>query len=210
MLETIKRIMGLKKSRRPALNLEKLHAPVEASRLKLEAAHLEHAATLEQASAHAKELAEATAAFDADGGGSNADRVIAARREAKRHGMFTERTQRLVDRAAAAHQEAQATHDRIVLETLDSVYANASKHMIAEWEATGKPALMAFSAFIREVDTITSEAEQAVRESSAIRGDDNAWMKVRGLEAQSAAISETIVHELGYPTVERLARVLRF
>src|SRR6478735_3549462 len=133
MLEFLKQLMGRqKKARRPTLDLAKLNAPVEAARLKLEAAQAEHAATGEQAKAHANALTEATTAFDADGGHSNADRVIAARRETKRHAMFTERTQRIVDRASMAHQEAEAKRDTIVLETLDLIHGNAWPHIKAE------------------------------------------------------------------------------
>ena len=192
MLDTIKRIMGLKKSRRPALNLEKLQAPVEASRLKLETAQAEHAATLEQAIAHAKELADAMAAFDANGGSSNADRVIAARRETKRHSMFTERTQRLVDRAAAAYQEAQATHDRAVLETLDKIFDGAGAHISAEWLSTGLPAVRQLVAFLDEIDQIAREAESAGREASHIRGDENAWLKARHLDALRGSVRALI------------------
>ena len=210
MLEVIKRIMGLKKSRRPALDLAKLNSPVEAARQRLEAAQSAHTATDGKYREHADTLSIAKAAFETRGDDETADRVVDLSRAAARHDLFKSRALRAVERAAAALTEAEAARDAAALQALDSVYTNACKHMIAEWEATGKPALLVFAACIREIDTIASEAEHAVREASALRGDDNAWMKVRQLEAYQAVLGDVIVRELGYPTAERLARVLRF
>lgn len=189
MLEFLKQLMGRqKKARRPTLDLAKLNAPVEAARLKLEAAQADHAATREKANAHASALSDAIVAFDADGGHSNADGVLEAQRAAKRHSMFTERTQRIVDRAAAAHHEAEATRDATVLQKLDEIFDAAGAHINAEWLNSGLPAVKQLVAFFEEVDQILSESESAGRQSSLIRNDEKGWLKARQLDAVRGAI----------------------
>ena len=212
ILETLKHLMrGQKKVRRPALDLPKLEAPVEAARTKLEAARAEHAKVIESAKSQAIELEAAAAAFEADGGNSNADRLVDARRAAKRHAMFTDRTQRIVDRATAELKEAEAVRDRTVLETLNLISGSAWQHIQAEWERSGKPALTAFHDFLREVDTILAEAETAARESGRIRGDGNVWMTIRGLDGLGRGVLlDLMQRELGFPAMERITRTVRF
>lgn len=212
MLEILNRLMGgQKKARRPQLDLAKLAAPVEAAKAKLEAARAEHAKVLESTNSQTLELEAATAAFEADGGRSNADRVIEAQRAAKRHAMFTDRTQRIVDRAVAELNEAEAVRDRTVLETLDLISGSAWQHIQAEWERAGKPALTALHGFLSEVDTILAEAETAARESAQIRGDRNVWITLSGLEGLGRSVlTDLMQRELGFPAMERITRTVRF
>ena len=209
ILDYLKQLMGgQKKSRRPTLDEAALNAPVAAARLKLEAAQAEHTATIEKANAHAAELNDAIAAFDADGGNKDADRVVEARRAAKRHSMFTERTQRILDRAAAAHREAEATRDAAVLGKLDEIYNGAHAHAMQEWEATGLPGAKQLVAFLDELDKIFTEAEQAGQQSSRLRGDEKGHLKFHEIAARKGAFRSIIERDIGIPSANRIASAL--
>jgi hypothetical protein len=209
MLELLKRLLGTqKKSRRPWLDLEKLNAPVDAARQRLEATQAAHAATIEKYREHAATLSVAKASFETYGNDETADSVVELSGAAARHDLFKARALRVVDRATSELAEAEAKRDTAALVALDSIHSNAWTHIQAEWAATGKPALATFGVFLVEVDTILAEAEAAMREAARMRGDDTAWAKQRALEALGNVLTDLIARELTVPVVDRISHAL--
>jgi len=204
----VNRISGVKKSRRPWLDLDKLNGPVEAARGRLEAAQTSHAALLEKFREHSAAETAATAAFEAHGDDATADKVIELNRTSAKQKLFKARSQRAVDRATSELREAEVTRDAAVLAKLDEIYDGARGHIQKEWQAIGLPAVKQIVGFLDEADQIIKEAAAAGTQASHTRGDGQASAKQMQLDALRGMTLQ-LLHAAAPEHFYRLARFVR-
>jgi len=195
----------------PELDRAALDEPVAAARKKLEQATVEHQAAQDRSAELSLAFDAAQLAFDVDGSDQNADAIAAVKRDQERHSLFVARTQRAVVAADSALVEAIKARDAGLLRHYEDRRDGAERRIVSLWQAKGKPALLAFAAFVSDVDNLVADAQAAAFEISRIHGERS---DLRSLGAHAmvaylrALVSRRAESELGVRELDRIVRFL--